>query len=230
MFRSKGGLFSAIVILMGLGLTVWWMYSAEETVSATRKIVYQGTPQQKREVAVQKNKAEPAAISPVGQARKLALLQEILDSKDDNDPRLDSDFKTLNDSEKKAIQEKYLSYTPEKLNERGTLIYLLGRNIENEKDLKFMEYVLNEKPCLSMANCAVRGPTPTGEAAHLASIDKITLAYPQIVTIKSIGNQLAQNKLNPELRPLARKNLEAATRSKNAVVAQMAASALKNIP
>src|SRR5208282_5341547 len=134
MLRSRGGFFTVVIIFFGLGLTVWWMYSAEETVSTPRKIIYEMPIQSNRELVVQKNKVDVAPASPMGQARKLAVLQEILDTKNDNDPRLDSDFKTLSESEKQALQEKYLSYTPEKLNERGTLIYLLGRNIENEKD------------------------------------------------------------------------------------------------
>jgi hypothetical protein len=230
--RSRGGFFTVVVIFFGLGLTVWWMYSAEETVSTPRKVVFESPPQQvqvKSEVAIQKNNIERAPASSITQARKLAVLQEILDSKNDNDPRLDTDFKTLNESEKIALQEKYLSYTPEKLNERGTLIYLLGRNIENKKDLKFMEYVLNEKPCLSMSNCSIEAPAPTGEAAHLASIDKITLSYPQIVAIKSIEPLLSSDRGNDTLKTLARKNLESATHSKSSVVAHMAALTLKKI-
>lgn len=232
MFRSKGNFFSFVVIFLGLGMTVWWMYSTEENVlTKTHKgpiseVVTQGprTPA----TALVDNTDTP--LSPIAKVRKLAELQEILDSKNDNDPRLDTDFKTLSEAEKKALQEKYLAYTPEKLNERGTLVFLLGRNIENEKDLKFMEYVLNEKPCLSMANCAVPGPKAVGAAAHSASVDAITLAYPQVVTIKSIErNLLTKETLSPALKALAIKNLEGATHSPSPVVANLAALTLKKV-
>ena len=227
MLRSKR--VSAFVILVGLALTVWWMYSAEEAVVTQSRKVYDASAQPKKvEVVVRKTKEE-VVVSPIIQARKLAVLQEILDSKNDNDPRLDSDFKTLNETEKKALQEKYLSYTPEKLNERGTLVYLLGRNIETEKDLKFMEYVINEKPCLSMSNCSVEAPAPTGEEAHLNSVDRISLAYPQVVSVKSLENFLIKNGETSPLSRQALKNLEDATRSRNAVVAHVAFQAQKHL-
>jgi hypothetical protein len=221
---------SAAVILVGLALTVWWMYSAEEAVVTQSRKVYDASAQPKKvEVVVQKSKEAIMAVSPIMQTRKLAVLQEILDSKNDNDPRLDSDFKTLNEVEKKALQEKYLSYVPEKLNERGTLVYLLGRNIETEKDLKFMEYVINEKPCLSMSNCSIEAPPATGEAAHLNSVDRISLAYPQVVSVKSLENFLAQNGGNSQLSRQALKNLEDATHSRSAVVAHVALQAQKHL-
>jgi hypothetical protein len=148
-------------------------------------------------------------------------------SKNDNDPRLDADFRSLNDRDKVAMQAKYLATKRESLNERGTIIFLLGRNISTQNDLKFIGSVLNEAPCLGLDDCSKPAPKATGEAAHEASVNDITMAYPQIVSIKSIESFLKQQSQDPTLTPLALQNLKDATHSKSLVVARLAQNTLK---
>src|SRR5580700_7097984 len=57
---------------------------------------------------------------------RLATLEMILGSKNDNDPRLDSGFNDLTAGEKKLFRRKYGALRPELRNERGTIVYLLG--------------------------------------------------------------------------------------------------------
>src|SRR5207302_220894 len=89
---------------------------------------------------------------------KLVILDEILRSRNDNDPRLDADFNDLSAETKRRFREKYGALAPEKRNERGTVVYLLGRNINDDRDWDFLREVAGEPPCLSLSDCSKRTP------------------------------------------------------------------------
>ncbi len=109
---------------------------------------------------------------------RLTKLEVILESKNDNDPKLDSDFNDLTPGEKKLFRRRYRALRPELVNERGTIVYLLGKNIKDDADWSFLREVAAEPPCLSLADCSQRGTGPSGLG------DEVTLAYPSLVALK----------------------------------------------
>jgi hypothetical protein len=151
---------------------------------------------------------------------KVQLLAEILESRNDNDPRLDSDLKNLSAEDKKDLRLFYKQLELEDRNGRGTAVFLLGRNLVDESDLEFFKEVLVEKPCFSLMDCEMAEPA---EMAHVDEHDHsqdVTLAYPQIVALRSI--EVAWGKAGPELRKKMMEILQAAAQNENPKVSQMA--------
>lgn len=109
---------------------------------------------------------------------KVAELREILASRDDNDPRLDRDFGALSPQARCLLRREYAATPPERRNERGTIVYLLGLTPAEPADWDFLAAVAAEPPCLSLADCA---KAPGGEPGPG---DEITLAYPSLVAVR----------------------------------------------
>ncbi|MDE2491011.1 MAG: hypothetical protein KGM24_09185, partial [Elusimicrobia bacterium] len=147
-----------------------------------------------------RNPSPPAAASgaaaqpPAGaDARaKLEVLDAILASKNDNDPRLDSDFNDLSPDAKALLRWKYARLPPEERNERGTIVYLLGRgrNLSSPEDWAFLRSVAGEPACLSLADCSRRPRPGDGEDEDVG--DAVTLAYPALVALKQAEGALAR--------------------------------------
>jgi hypothetical protein len=116
--------------------------------------------------------------------RKLLILDEILQSKNDNDPRLDTEFRDMTPELKKAMREYYHSIAPEKRNDLGTIVFLTARSMNSPEDVAFMKSVLMEKPCRSLTDCSKDAPVPTAEEAHLSGISETTANYPQLTAIR----------------------------------------------
>lgn len=148
-------------------------------------------------------------------AKKILILEEILESKNDNDPRLDSEFSNLSLETKDAFINKYSRLKPEDRNEKGTIVYLLGKNIQSDKDLEFFQSVMAEAPCLSLGDCSKALPL---DSIHDESQQQTTLVYPQLVAIKSVERYLQQNPNSHSARQI----LQLGIRSKNWVIRQMA--------
>ncbi|TBR20217.1 hypothetical protein EPO15_13420 [bacterium] len=108
---------------------------------------------------------------------KLAALDAVLAAKDDNDPRLDTAFEGLSESAKRSFRARFADYPREYFNERGTIVYVLGRNMKTPADWAFFRAVVAEPPCRSLADCA-----KAGEAGGPG--DEVTLAYPALVALK----------------------------------------------
>ncbi len=133
----------------------------------------------------------PAPPAPPAEARaKLAVLREILASRDDNDPRLDSDFRDLTPADKALLRREYAALPPEARNERGTIVYLLGRSLADARDWAFLRAAAAEPPCLSLADCA-RLPAP-GDRGDEDPGDAVTLAYPSLVALKMAEGALTR--------------------------------------
>ncbi len=119
------------------------------------------------------------------------VLEEILKSKNDNDPRMDTTLLVLSENAKIRFRQLYKNTPAEKRNDRGTIVFLLGRNIVNAADLSFFSEVLNESPCLSLADCS---KTETGgqnkEGDEHQGGFATSLAYPQLVTLHSLDHYL----------------------------------------
>ncbi|MFH1723165.1 MAG: hypothetical protein ABII00_00945 [Elusimicrobiota bacterium] len=120
----------------------------------------------------------PALPTP---ADKLRTLEDILALKDDNDPRLDSDFNDLSPEAKRLFREKYRSIPREGRNKRGTIVFLLGRNLKTEEDWAFLHEVISEPPCLSLGDCSTKGGPSDG---HRGIGAEVTLAYPSLVALR----------------------------------------------
>ena len=107
---------------------------------------------------------------------RLRLLEEVLRSRNDNDPRLETAFERLTQDEKRLLRAFYAKLPHERRNERGTIVYLLGRNLTSSDDWAFLREVVAEPPRLSLADCS--------RAAPRASGDEVTLAYPALVALR----------------------------------------------
>jgi hypothetical protein len=147
------------------------------------------------------------------------ILDSVLAAHNDNDQRLDTELKVLSPGAKELFRQKYEKISAEKRNERGTVVFLLGRNITQERDLAFLSKVLAEAPCRSMQNCA--SDPPHSADAHGDDAVGISLAYPQIVALKSLEGVLESGKTNP-LYEHALEEVHKATQSPVGKVADMA--------
>lgn len=132
-------------------------------------------------------------MSPATKAQ-VQVLTEILTSKNDNDPRMDRDLKTLNKETKEAFRSQYKKIAAEKRNDRGTIVFLIGRNIDSKDDLNFLGEVINEPPCKSISDCnkSELGGLNRDHDDHQTGM-AVTLAYPQLVTIHSLKNYIKNN-------------------------------------
>lgn len=120
--------------------------------------------------------------------QKWQSLEEILKSKNDNDPRINAELKNLSTEFHEALYSKYASMKPEDRNERGTLVFLIARDLKSPNDLDFLQKVYQESPCLNLANCQ----TSTEEDPHHGGANQTTLDYPQLVGLYQLDRQLGE--------------------------------------
>ena len=97
---------------------------------------------------------EPSA-DPFGGV-KVRIFEDIVRSKNDNDPRLDREFRDLSVDARNRFRKKYLEIPREERNALGTIIYILGKNLRTSRDWRFLAEVAAEPRCLSMVNCGRR--------------------------------------------------------------------------
>lgn len=153
---------------------------------------------------------------------QVKLLREILTSRNDNDHRLDSKLKVLSTDAKKLFREEYRASPPESRNDRGTIVFLLGRNLSENSDFKFLDGVLSEDLCMSLFNC--------GQAENINLIEGDThsdllLVYPQIVALKSLDDFISTHKkIEHETKSVLLKTLERAASSNSDRVARFGKS------
>ncbi len=147
---------------------------------------------------------------------QLETLERILAAKNDNDPRLDSEFKNLSPRAKSLFRAKYRELAPELRNERGTIVYLLGKNPSSGEDWDFLAAAAAEPPCRSLSDCSKKAKT-AAEAG-----DEVTLAYPALVALRQAQRVLERAGGGPS-REQALRVLAAAKTSQAPAVARMAA-------
>ena len=150
---------------------------------------------------------------------KLKILEEIIRSRNDNDPRLDRDFNELSPETKTLFRREYQKLPAEDRNERGTIVYLLGKNLHSAEDWQFLNTVVSEPPCLSLNDCSK--PSEPAVDSHFNSGVGITLAYPAIVALKRAEKTLKA--ANGKDRDEAMKIIIAAKNSRASAVSSMAA-------
>lgn len=119
-------------------------------------------------------------------------LEDILKSKNDNDPRLDNELAHLSAEFHRALFAKYSNLKPEDRNERGTLVFLVARDLKSPADLEFLKSVYEESPCLNMENCAAGSMDDPQEAGG----QQTSLNYPQLAGLYQLDAQLSKR---PEL-------------------------------
>jgi hypothetical protein len=120
------------------------------------------------------------------------VLKSIFLSKNDNDPRMDTQLKKLSPAVHEALFEKYDSLPDEDRSAKGLIVFLISRNLNSIEDIQFLKKVYQESPCLSLANCKTLAPDNT----HHSAVDQTTLTYPQQTFLYVIEKQLTEN---PEL-------------------------------
>ncbi len=173
------------------------------------------------EVVATPTASPPPALTPADR-RQDRLAAQILASKNDNDPRLDRDLKVLGDGAKFLLRQRYSALAAEGLNERGTLVFLLGRNITSAADMAFLDGVIQSQRCLGLADCAHADQAQSAEQeAHHSGANSVTLAYPQIVALKAIESYLAAG---GSLSAEARATLDRALGAPDPMVARLAES------
>lgn len=180
------------------------------TIPGTSSITENATPQFTEE---EKKTAE----------KKVTLLKEILASKNDNDPRIDTELKVLDTATKHFLMQYYSSLPRESLNERGTTVFLIGRNLNTPEDQAFLKNVLSESECLSLANCATQDPNPD---PHHQDTDATTMTYPQLMALYSIDKLLSSNP-PPEKKKWALDQLQESSKSPIILVQKKAETLLE---
>ncbi len=160
--------------------------------------------------SVQSNEVEIAPATEGTQAQSLtgvdqqkwSVFKNVLETKNDNDPRIDRDLKKLSRPVHQALYEKYDKIPAELRNEKGLVTFLVARDLSSVEDIEFLKKIYEESPCLSLADCKTVGPDET----HHSGVNQTTLVYPQMNTLYQIEIQLASH---PELLndPVARTKL-----------------------
>lgn len=164
--------------------------------------------------------ASAPALGAEDQAR-VSLLDEFFRTKNDNDPRMDTELRHLSPALKQAFVAKYAALPVEARNERGTIVFLIGRDLTSAADVEFLHSVLTEAPCMGLASC---GSVDRGDD-HSQLASDITLAYPQLVALKAYGKQRENKKLDPALRRQIEDSLAVAKNNANPLISQAAQEA-----
>lgn len=149
---------------------------------------------------------------------RLVELRRILASKNDNDPRLDKDFDALSPKDIADFKKEYAAIPRERRNERGTIVYLLGRNAKSAEDWGFIAQAAAEPPCLSLSDCS----TPSKGAMQPG--DAVTLAYPSLIAMKVAQRALEElGQDTPQVRAVFAAGAESQAPAAAALGRQLAA-------
>lgn len=208
-----------LLALIVVGWLVWSRLLAPRT-QTVQVVTAENVPATTVELPAQKPRAFPVPLekfSPPVQT-KIKILQEILSSRNDNDPRLDSEFQELTPELKEALVSTYKSLNKESLNDRGTVVFLLGKDIKTDADLSFFQEVLTEAPCLSLSDCSSESKLGAPEDDHHLESQETTLLYPQLMATQLLISEYAQG--NAERKEKIQQILSAGARSSSEYLAQ----------
>lgn len=112
--------------------------------------------------------------------------EDILKNKNDNDPRLDTELKSLSPALKQALYQRYNTLPAEDRNARGLVVFLIARDLQTPADTAFLKQVYQEEPCLSLENCSASST----ETTHLSGTNQTTMNYPQLAGLYQLERQL----------------------------------------
>lgn len=121
---------------------------------------------------------------------KWSTFETILKTKNDNDPRLDQEFKKLTPQFRNVLYEKFAQLPPEDHSGRGLIVYLIGREISSAEDMQFLKKIYQEQPCLSLPDCKT---APSKNESHHTSTDQTTLVYEQLSALYLIDKKISEN-------------------------------------
>ena len=195
-------------------------------------LIVQGSPsgstQQKNEApAASKPNLESLLAKASAEDRKqFQTHSQILKAKNDNDPRLDSELRHLSPEAKRLFEAHYAGLAAESRNERGTIVFLIGRDLKTDADIDFLTGVFAEPPCLSMGNCHEAPAHSKHDDEHFESANDVSLAYPQLAGLKQIEAYLGSGQTNPAVVNRLLALLEATKSSPVHPVSQLAGEIL----
>ena len=115
-----------------------------------------------------------------------SVFEEILKSKNDNDPRMDRQLLHFTQALKSALFERYEKIAPENRNGRGLVVFLVARDLNSSDDIEFLKKVYQEHPCMSLEDCKNTG----SDDAHYSGLNQTTLNYPQLAGLFQLEKQL----------------------------------------
>lgn len=141
---------------------------------------------------------------------KLARLEQVLSSNHDHHPELDTEFRQLTPALKTAMVNRYHSLDPSALNQRGTLVFILGREIQDSGDLQFFRQVLTEN---------------SKQPGAKTFSDDLSDHYPSVMAIRMQEERVKEEKASV-LRGEVEAILSEAASSPNPVIAREAKQAL----
>lgn len=124
-----------------------------------------------------------------GEKEKMNTFDEIIRSRNDNDPRLDHDLVNLSPVFHHVLSNFYETMDLEMRSERGLIAFVMARDLKSETDAQFLKKIFDESPCLSLENCRER----TSSDPHLSGIDQTTLNYPQLATLYQLENKISKD-------------------------------------
>lgn len=128
---------------------------------------------------------EEVQLQPADQ-KKIEIFDEILKSKNDNDPRINTELKNLTAEVHRTLMVKYNRMAAEDRNGRGTVVFLIARDLKSTADLDFLETVYQEQPCLSMGDCQ---KSVEDHDAHETGGNETSINYPQLVGLYQLDQQ-----------------------------------------
>jgi hypothetical protein len=217
---SKKAIFSFVVILLILGAWVLFRDRTRPELFSGLSVLPDSTP-----LPVQDRPSIPPSHLNSDEVRKLSVLFEILRSKNDNDPRLDSELRELTPNLKKAMEKKYYEVAVEKRNERGTIVFLVGRAISDKADVDFLKGVILEKACLGLHDC--------DKAENLNGVDETTANYPQLTALRALTKEYERlTKLagaDVELKDSILRALQTGTQSANLKMSKLCDEAIRTL-
>ncbi len=137
-------------------------------------------------------KTTPSEVQPAlepNEQVKWLVFEDILNTKNDNDPRLDLEFKRLSPEFHRALYERYDKLSPEDHNAKGLIAYLVTRDLQTTDDAGFLKKVFQEAPCLSLPDCKAN---PSEHADHSAA-DQTTVVYEKLAVLYSLEQHLEKD-------------------------------------
>lgn len=163
-------------------------------------------------------------------AEKVRILYEIISAHSDNDPRLDLDLRHLSSNSKKSFREVYDQLPLEERNARGTVVFLLGRNINEPEDFDFLKKVLAEEPCLSLDDCRKAASTKDDALSNEQETPRqLALNYPQAVVLESLDSQVTRLSQNEADRKNVQRLLRVGIKSQVPLISQKAQELLQKM-
>lgn len=226
--KIKAGLGFAFILAIVLGLVAtWYTPETQSTVTAADPALPSSSNQVQAIVATSPAPATPATIVTEQDRKQVLVLDAVIATKNDNDPRLDRELRELSPAARELFRERYRSYPNEQRNEKGTVVFLLGRELNSAEDFQFLGEVLNEPPCLSLESCTHEGARASGADEHRDLGVDTTLAYPQIVALKSLERHLFASSEKSQFTEEALAQLRAARGSKIQKVSELAEEILQ---